>query len=499
MEARLLDQVRLAELWNLDRDLSQEEWESNARLFMVHHRGSLVVQWVNSTYRMRWMVADAEIQAHNDIVATEAPPKNVLQQVANQNTENAVLATAVRLWNGKSARRVIAPIYYRRAFHGFVIVVLDDEKTIESMVPEQTGLGFGIAVRENNRELYRSDSSSRNENEYAQEAAIDLPGATWRVRVWPKPAFVSEIGSKLPGLALAVGSLIGVLLFLTLDFARSARLRSKDLLAAHEQLELRIKERTAELQSSNKKLAEEVGERTQAEQSLRELSGRLLQSQDEAQRRIARELHDSTVQTLAAVAIDLENLAQLIPDGNGTGAQTLLAQTSELLDRATAELRTMSYLLHPPVLDDFGLEGALPWYVDGFSTRSGIKVNLDVQPDFGRLPTVVELALFRIVQEALGNISRHSGSTTAEITLLRNEQRVTMQIADRGRGIPRGTFERARNAGLTVGVGLAGMRERLRQLGGQLEIESGDAGTLVKATLPIHSTSATTVEGLQGP
>jgi signal transduction histidine kinase len=499
MRSRLLDQVRLAKVWELDQELYQEEWTSNAKLFMVHHPGSVVAQWIDAAYRIRWTVTDVEVQARQDIRATEAPAMNVMQEAALRSAEGTVLTYPFWLSNGKSARRVLAPIYRNKVFEGFVVVVLDDEKTIESMLPDQIGLGYGISVLENDRVLYRSDSSSKNQDKWGQEAAIDLPGAMWRVRVWPEPGLVSEIGSLLPGRALAVGSLIGLLLFLTLDFARSARLRSQDLLAAHEQLEQRIKERTAQLESTNKRLAEEVGERTQAEQAIRELSGRLLQSQDEAHRRIARELHDSTVQTLAAVAIDLEKLARLLPDGNAGKAQVLLAQSSELLERATAELRTMSYLLHPPILDDLGLEEALPWYVDGFSTRSGIKVSLEVQPDFGRLPTAIEVALFRLVQEALANVSRHSGSPTAEITLLKDEERVTLQISDRGRGIPPGTLEHARNTGATVGVGLAGMHERVRHLGGQLEILSGEDGTFIKAKVPISPPSTTTLEGTRRP
>ena len=160
------------------------------------------------------------------------------------------------------------------------------------------------------------------------------------------------------------------------------------------------------------------------------------------------------------LAIDLQKVQQLVPNGDILKAQELLAQSTELIEQATAEVRTVSYLLHPPILDEFGLEGVLPWYAAGFSSRSGIQVNVDVQPDLGRFPHELELTLFRIVQEALTNIHRHSGSPTADITVFRDAHRVTLQITDHGRGIPPGTLEPAGNARAIVGVGIAGMRER---------------------------------------
>jgi two-component system, NarL family, sensor kinase len=204
---------------------------------------------------------------------------------------------------------------------------------------------------------------------------------------------------------------------------------------------------------------------------------------DEEQRRIARGLHDGTVQTLGALAIGLEKIQRLVTDGDRLKMSKLLAESGELVERVIAELRTMSYLLHPPMLDDLGLEDVLPWYAAGFASRSGIKAGVDVQSNFGRLPHELELTLFRIVQEGLANIHRHSGSPTAEITLVRNAHQVTLQIADHGRGIPRGGIEGG-NGKVLIGVGIAGMRERVRQLRGSLEIESDAKGTLIRVILP---------------
>lgn len=289
----------------------------------------------------------------------------------------------------------------------------------------------------------------------------------------------------MPEQALITGSIIGLLLFLTLDGWRLARRKSHELRRTHDQLELRVHDRTAELRAANCKLEAEIIERRRAEESLQELSGRLLQLRDEEQRRIARELHDSTVQLLGALAIDIEKIQRLGPNGDSAKVQRLLAQSSELVERATTELRTISHLLHPPILDDLGLEAVLPWYASGFSDRSEIQVEVDVAADLGRLPRELELTLFRIVQEALTNIHKHSGSPTATIAVSGTAAQVTLQIKDRGCGIPPGIFQPGGSTRAVVGVGLAGMRERVRQLGGRLEITSGADGTSIQAILPI--------------
>jgi signal transduction histidine kinase len=277
---------------------------------------------------------------------------------------------------------------------------------------------------------------------------------------------------------------IGLLLFTTIDFARTSYIRSRELLKARDELESRVKDRTAELQHANHELVALVDERKRAEKSLQDLNGRLLRLRDDERRNIARELHDQGVQTMGAVALNLEKLQQLVPE-TSPKARKLIADSSELVDEATNELRTMSYLLHPPLLDDLGLEGALPWYVDGFSRRSGIKVKLSVQENLGRLPSEVELTLYRIVQEGLTNILRYSGSTTGEITVFHDNERVTLTILDHGRGFPPEVLEPHGKNGAAVGVGIPGMRERVRQLGGELQLESGDHSALIRTILPL--------------
>jgi len=214
-----------------------------------------------------------------------------------------------------------------------------------------------------------------------------------------------------------------------------------------------------------------------------EFASRLQHMQDEERKRIARELHDSVGQLLAAIGMNID-LVQSQSHKLDAKAARAISDNARLVEQVSSEIRTISHLLHPPLLDLAGLSSALRWYVDGFSERSNIKVDLEIPADLGRLPSDVEIAIFRIVQECLTNIHRHSGSATATIRLHREGDRLLVQVQDRGKGIPiakqREVIESGRG-----GVGFGGMRERLRQLGGRLEIQSEGTGTLVIATLTV--------------
>jgi PAS domain S-box-containing protein len=215
---------------------------------------------------------------------------------------------------------------------------------------------------------------------------------------------------------------------------------------------------------------------------VRELSWRLLRSQDEERRHIARELHDSAGQTLTVLGINLAQLAQKA----GRNAPELAAEAEkiqETVQQLHREIRTTSYLLHPPLLDESGLYSAVSWYVQGLHERSGLEVQLEISKEFGRLPRDMELVIFRMVQECLTNIHRHSGGKKGSIRIARETNQVTLEIQDDGNGISRERLTEIQSG--RSGVGITGMRERLRQFEGTLDIESADSGTRVFATIPV--------------
>ncbi|MGH7819951.1 MAG: PAS domain S-box protein, partial [Candidatus Binatia bacterium] len=232
----------------------------------------------------------------------------------------------------------------------------------------------------------------------------------------------------------------------------------------------------------------DITERRHTEAELRELSGRLLQLQDQERRRIALELHDSTAQTLAALAMNLA-LVRKSKAGSDASSRRALDAATKLADQCSQEIRTLSYLLHPPLLEEMGLISALRAYADGFAERSGIQVALELPSESDRLPRDVETTLFRIAQESLTNIHRHSGSPTARIRVRRTSSHVTLEVRDYGRGIPSSVLEGSSEV-KSLGVGITGMRARVRQLGGSLDVSSRARGAAIKVILPVRRSAA---------
>jgi len=230
-----------------------------------------------------------------------------------------------------------------------------------------------------------------------------------------------------------------------------------------------------------------------AEECVRALSSRLIRLQDDERRKVSRELHDSLGQYLTSIKINLE-LVKRESTSIEQRHRALLMESAETLERCVQEVRTVSYLLHPPLLDELGLLAALRWYTGGFSERSGIDVTLDAPRDFSRLSGEMELALFRIVQESLTNAQRHSESDTARVTLSEHSDRAEVRITDTGVGVPAEVVERIKQGKTIEGIGIRGMYERLRELGGRLEIESGPMGTMVSAVLPLQHAEGSTGE-----
>jgi PAS domain S-box-containing protein len=233
------------------------------------------------------------------------------------------------------------------------------------------------------------------------------------------------------------------------------------------------------------KVARDITENKRAEQARKEaeLSGQLLHVQDAERRRIGRELHDGVGQLLAAINMNVTRVAREKDKLSAIAARSV-EENSSLTAQAIAETRTVSYLLHPPLLDEVGLQSALRWYIEGFVDRSKIKVTMEIAPDLGRLPENYELSLFRIAQECLANTHRHSGSFAAVVRISRTPEKIEMEIRDEGRGIDPGIQSRL-DSGASIGVGFRGMKERASLVGGTVTVRSSGKGTSVVVVLPI--------------
>lgn len=247
----------------------------------------------------------------------------------------------------------------------------------------------------------------------------------------------------------------------------------EQLMKSHEELEERVYERTAEIETANQSLQLEILERKRAEEEIQDLSRRMMRVQEEERRHLARELHDGATQNLVTLSLHMGRMSR-VPDSI---SPAVLEEWMRLAEQGANELRTVSYLLHPPLLEELGLGLTLQGYIEGFARRTGIQATLDRQGDLDNLGFDIELAVFRIMQEALSNVHRHSGSPTAAVHISYDGSILRLQIADAGRGIPQG-LDRS-------GVGLGSMRERARLLKGRLAIETGSNGTTIRVELPV--------------
>jgi two-component system NarL family sensor kinase len=235
-------------------------------------------------------------------------------------------------------------------------------------------------------------------------------------------------------------------------------------------------------------IEQDISEQMRVEEELRRLSQQLMRTRDAERRQMARELHETVGQSLAALKMVLGQLRDVLPGGDEAASE--LVQTSvQLAEDAVREVRVVSYLMHPPMLDEGGLGLALRWYARGFSERSGIQTTVEIADGFGRYPQEIETTVFRVVQEALTNVHRYSGSRTVTILLVHETGRLRTEVRDEGCGLP--LPAPAVSRGAPLGVGIAGMRERVNQLDGEFEVESSPGrGTTVRAILPIPARPA---------
>jgi NO-binding membrane sensor protein with MHYT domain len=297
---------------------------------------------------------------------------------------------------------------------------------------------------------------------YSGMAAVSFMPAA----VLPNPSHTVSI-SPLGGYGISIVTLLVLgTAILTSSVDRQTQVECQRL---NESLEQRVLERTRQLTAAN--------------EELRRLSGQLLRLQDEERRNIARELHDSMGQDLVALATMQGQLGGSMASAERK-SHRLLDECKALADKCIREVRTLSYLLHPPILDQAGLGDAIREYVGGFSERSGIQVELELPPNLGRMARDIELAVFRVVQESLTNSQRHSGSQRAKVRIHRGSD-LTLEVSDLGRGLSSGAQRGGAEPRLEVGVGISSMRERVKLIGGRLEIDFSSHGTSVRVTIPL--------------
>jgi signal transduction histidine kinase len=310
------------------------------------------------------------------------------------------------------------------------------------------------------------------------QVGAQQPGTIWILSHDDECKFDAEDVRVMTGLAEFTAGAVRITQ--AYESERAAREEGATRIAAHQKTEQSLMRAQANLEQV-------VRARTT---QLQQLSSRLMALQDEERRRIARELHDSAGQYLAGI---LMNLRALMHDSTNLGeaATARITDSLSMAELCTSEIRTISYLLHPPLLDEVGLASAIAWYVEGFSQRSGIQVQLHIEDDIGRLPQDLENALFRIVQQSLANIHRHSGSQVAEIKINLDAENLVAEICDEGCGIPQDLLEGFHDGTRLVGVGMAGMRERIHDMGGHFEVRSSDHGTTIAVRLPLPQSQET--------
>lgn len=499
MEWQRIGLDRLGLLWE-GADAKSSLWTSNAELYIEHRPGCVAVEWIDVKGERRTVFLKARM---TPLLAFNGMPQAAMDLA--RETRNSVFSTTDALGDGSMQWSVVHPVYAKDELRGYVVSFFDVAHSIDENLSDVRGLGFSFAVIFPTQNLEHALPETNREHEkWATTVAVPLAGVRWQLRVWPNPGTMMRIRSLLPFITLAVGSALSFLAFLTFYFAARIARSSADvaltnealqreiavregaeqeLRRARDELDQRVSARTTELATANVLLRQEIINHEHAEDSLRELTGRIFHLRDEEQRRLARELHDGATQTLIALATNLAMIRDAVPSDD-PNTKTLISDSVRLLQQCTEELRTISYLLHPPLLNELGLVSALHDFVEGFQARTGVQITLHLDPALQRFEQQLELTVFRVVQEALSNIRRHAQSQTAAISLEQHSGYLHLEIADAGHGIPVEVL--SQNGSHLCGVGIAGMRERVRLLRGRFEIQSNKAGTRIHVVLPIH-------------
>ncbi|MEI8315227.1 MAG: histidine kinase [Verrucomicrobiota bacterium] len=444
--------------------------QSTVRLLAADGRVERARNITENLQRIRFALQDAEQQAR-ELITTD-----------DMTHQKARLLAAAQVNGAFSRLRKSTSDWLTPGHDIAALEILAGERlrVLDEVVQLRNTQGLGVAIQFLDANQNRTLASQIDASIYALMAAERQALITRDDELKAKAHF--SVMLFVLGCFVSLGILSGVFYYLNVQI--DARQSAETALAREKLLlEQRVGERTWELLAMNEQLVHEAADRRRAEEGLQVLSGQLLQLQDQERRHIARELHDVTAQNLSAITLNLARVKTLLADADQRTVR-VLNDSIQLAEECLREIRTLSYVLHPPMLDEYGLPRALEWYLEGFRKRSDIDVQLTVVPDIGRLPADAETALFRIVQESLTNIRRHSGSHTATIQLTRDDTAITLLIQDSGHGFHEPLAAGKSPSLLNLGVGVTGMRERLRQLGGQLQIESSPTGTTVRAVVP---------------
>lgn len=347
------------------------------------------------------------------------------------------------------------PIFDGANYRGSVVGVFRLEPMLNAVLADSAQPGYNLAIFDGPQPIYTINGEGWQQQPGVRTVEVPLPGIKWQLEVWPERTPVSD-GQPLSTVVLVGGLAFAIMSALILHLARRAHTAAYNVSEA------------------NQHLTQEVAARRRAEESLHVLSGRLLKVQDEERQSLANLLHEGMAQKLFALSLNLKVTSKWI---TAPEAHTRFQQVIDLADQCVCEMRALTHLLHPPSLDVLGLLAACETFVEGYRERTGIEVALEFGDEPVRFPRDMEMALFRVVQESLTNVQHHSGSKHARIRLAHDEGLIVLEIADDGCGV-------GEQPGADSGIGIAGMRERMLQLGGELHVESAAGGTTVRAILP---------------
>jgi signal transduction histidine kinase len=453
LEVRVLAPLRHAELWDLPASTPARTWRERAGAFLKAHPIFRAVGWAAPGGARRTLPADATLLADVPLDLGRQPAVPSSREL--HGVREPVLLPAWQRPDGARLRPVVVPVFRGGELLGVGLAQFAESEGLDGLLQDVRGRGYAVAIEEEGGLAHGEPWTGQlGPAAWAQEVRLRVAGLAWRVRVWPTVAVLEELQSRLPEIVLVLGLALALFVGLTLHF------------------QVRLHQQAVQLAAANDRLSD--------------LSGRLVRLQDDERRHVARELHEGTAQMLVALGMNLGLARRAAASPGQRKVRGVIEDGLELVRQGTTEVQALAYRLHPILLDDLGLAVALPAYAEEFGRQSGLQIAVRVPAALDRLDRELELAIFRIAQEALLNVLRHSGSKTAEVALEQGGSSVTLQVLDAGRGIPSDVLRRMTSGPSVPGMGIAGMQERVRQLGGSLEIESLGQGTRLVARLPVR-------------